>query len=1149
MIPTRSRAETRSRLLLLATGCTVVAIVAAGAMALAGMPTEVLGANLLLAPARHAAENGHATQASTLTHYLPVIAAPGPANLLTNGDFERGTLAGWEAGSAAAVELSTTEAYDGRYAACLANTGLRSAWVAVEPGEPYKLTAWIKVAEEREVGDDLWGGFRLAVSDFDWQTRAQSDDFLAATHGTAWIKAALTFTATTDAVLVDAGYFGGSGRTQRTCIDDVALFRKRANQPPVITATLSPARVPGGQAVQTFAVTGDDPDGAIARVLWDFGDGTRSLSETGTRRVAAAGRYTATVRVADDEGAVAVRTVHWEALDAAAPAVAIARPRAAVTSVTSPTLVVTGTAGPTVTEVMVSSDRDEAETAGGTAQWQALVPLHPGDNRILVQATDAAGRIATDERIVRYVPPGRLALRDIDQPASAVRWEPLEITFDLANSAATHPHLPYDPAPPPGLGWVDGISVDVHFTPDEWQTVYTRPAFRQQRYDRALKDSREWLHPAGDPLWTVRFAPPLAGTWHYRIEAREAKGVAASAIYSFTAAAAQGGENHGPIAVAAADTRYFEFADGTPFLGAGHGTGFDAERFSYAATDLFDTVGAGNQNFFRWWLGGAIWGSAWQPWRSRTLAPDGYLPATGLTLDRAYGDGLASLRLDRANPIMFYGFDSGWPGLVEGRTYRLRVRWRTEGIDGPVDPALPYGVALKFTGWPEVGETGGEAALIAHVHGDTPWHVVQADFTAAAPFPEQYLSLVFENAAAGAAYVDAVTLQEVGADGTLDPQMLRSPRMNSHLTFDDRRAAAIDAILGEANDRGFYFKLVISEKNEWLVNHLAADGLPDALGGNFDNGPGTPTHWLHAAYWRYLSARYGAFRSVHSWELVNETAPGFGDAFLLAADLARYAAADGNPHLASTSTWATLAEDAWLHPAAAPIGYVDFHAYVNGTGWIEPKAELAGDSARFFAEYERAALEAGFDKPVVWGELGIDGTATTDEEEPRLAEDVAGVWLHKLTWARLGPGGVYPLYWYTDNIFDHALHPIFGAWRRFMAGIPLTNGRYEDAAATVTNPDLRVLGQKDVAGGQAHLWIDNRNHTWRAVVDDAATPPVSGTVTVAMSRPYARYRVEWVDTGDGLPTTTETVIADSRGFVVLSLMDLATDIAAKLHRQ
>jgi hypothetical protein len=127
---------------------------------------------------------------------------------------------------------------------------------------------------------------------------------------------------------------------------------------------------------------------------------------------------------------------------------------------------------------------------------------------------------------------------------------------------------------------------------------------------------------------------------------------------------------------------------------------------------------------------------------------------------------------------------------------------------------------------------------------------------------------------------------------------------------------------------------------------------------------------------------------------------------------------------------------------------VDFHAYVNNTGWLEPKPALTSDSARLFAEYDRAALAAGFAKPVIWGELGIDGTTTTDEEEPQLAEDADGVWLHKLTWARLGPGGVTPLYWYTDNIDGWELHPIFGAWRRFMAGIPLTNGRYVDAGAT-----------------------------------------------------------------------------------------------------
>jgi hypothetical protein len=497
---------------------------------------------------------------------------------------------------------------------------------------------------------------------------------------------------------------------------------------------------------------------------------------------------------------------------------------------------------------------------------------------------------------------------------------------------------------------------------------------------------------------------------------------------------------------------------------------------------------------------------------------------------------------------MFYGFDSGMPGLIPGRTYRLAVRWRTEGIDAALNPAQPFGVVVKFTDWPEAGDTPRFPALIAHVHGDTPWHVATAEFVADDDFPLQFLTLVLENARHGVAYIDAVTLHEVRSDGAPGAQLLRNPQMNSHLTFDDRRAAGIDAILAEANRRGFYFKLVISEKNEWLLNRLGPEGLPEPLGGNFNAEEGSAGRWLHEAYWRYLSARYGAFRSVHSWELVNEEAPGFGAHFRLAAALAERSAADGNPHLVSTSTWATLAEDAWKHPESAAISYVDFHAYVNNTGWLGPKDELTVDSARLFAEYDRAVRQAAFGKPVVWGELGIDGARTSDEEDLRLAEDRDGVWLHKLTWARLGPGGVYPLYWYTDNIFDHALHPIFGAWRRFMAGIPLTNGRYVDAEATSAIDTLRVFGQKDVAGGRAHLWIDNARHTWLNVVTSAAIPTASGAVAVKMGVANAAYRVTWHDTRTGQLLITQTVTADAGGVVRLTVNELATDRAVKLER-
>ncbi len=160
---------------------------------------------------------------------------------------------------------------------------------------------------------------------------------------------------------------------------------------------------------------------------------------------------------------------------------------------------------------------------------------------------------------------------------------------------------------------------------------------------------------------------------------------------------------------------------------------------------------------------------------------------------------------------------------------------------------------------------------------------------------------------------------------------------------------------------------------------------------------------------------------MRSWELVNEEAPGPGAHFRLAARLAALAAAGGKPHPVTTSTWATFAEEAWRHPDSAPISNVDFHVYVLA-GWIEPRDELADDSAQFFAEYDRASLAMNWGKPATWGEQGINGPRSTDGEDPGLRRDRSGVWLHKMIWARCGPDGVYPLYWYTDNIFGYRLH-------------------------------------------------------------------------------------------------------------------------------
>jgi hypothetical protein len=1076
----------------------------------------------------------------------PVWAA---ANMLANGDFESGSLNGWSVSGAAATN---TQSHGGSWSARITN-GSVDQTLSTVVGQTYKATAWIKI--ESETGTD-WGGFTLnATESRNWVYLARTPLILQASYGNNWFKVALTFTATTTQSHIIASYWGGTGRTMVVDVDDITAFAKPvANTPPQITAAaLAPSTFSSLPAAQSYSMSGDDPDGAIVNANWDFGDGDTSLSISGSRTTALPGTYTATLTATDDEGGVTVITIPWSAWTLNYPSVMVTTPSQSSLLASNNVLSMAGTASG-VSVVQLSTDRDYVGTATGTSSWNGQVRLQPGLNRILVQGRDAAGHIATQEIQARYVPSGALGISNLQlSPVTVARWDPVQITFSLDNSAATHPQFPYEPSPAPGLSWVDGVSVDAECSVDGFQTILRRPGFLLQNYQRTLKSNAEWLYPQGDTAWAVRFAPPQLGRWQCRINAQEASGSVQSAPVSFSVVAPTDPINHGPIRVSPTDSRYFEYADGTTFLGTGHATGTD-DRFSYDMDDKLAAIGTGNETLLRWWIPGQIWGSAWSPWNARTLGYSGIVPNTGLSLDSSYGNALASIKLDAANPYVWQGYLSGFAGVIPGRTYLLRIRWRTVGVTGPATSGKPYGITVKLhTQWTEVGQTSSIAALIPHESGTTPWHVSWATFVASGDFMP-FVSMILENTTGGAAYVDECAVHEVLSGGTLGPQLLRSPKADSLLTFDPRRGAGMDAIFQSAMQKGVTFKLNISEKQEWLINHFGTTGYPDPLPENYNNGPGTPSHRLHEYYWRHLFARFGAYRSIHSWEMTNEEAPGSGAHFLLTADMARAAQADGNPHLGSTSTWAGLADTTWNDPGFASISNTDFHCYVRGTGWLEPKDALAKDSALFMHNYDLDAAFTDtttwtrrFSKPTIWGEQGIDGTTGTDVEDPAVSNDLTGVWLHKITWARTGPGGIYPLYWYTNNIDTKNLHGIYGTWNRFMTGIPLSNGRYKDAGATASNPNLRVYGQKDVQAGLAHLWIDNKTHTWWGVVNNATATPASGNVSLNMGASGA-YALTWYNTYTGQPSGTASANADTSGTLALVVTNLTTDTALRIVR-
>jgi len=935
---------------------------------------------------------------------------------------------------------------------------------------------------------------------------------------------------------------------------------------------------------------------------------------------------------------------------------------------------------------------------------------------------------------------GALQIVNVHPSAATVgRYEKFELTFGIAGTKATHLDWPYDPDPPAGLPAGVGITVDGLFSPDDWATVYTQPAFLYHPYTYSVRGGYMHLYPTGEAEWKIRFAPSLTGTWHYRIRATDASGTTVYPADGDRTITVGPSNSRGFVRVSPADPRYFEFDDGTPFIGVGHNEGFDRLRPIQDAVDKFTRFAANRANFFRVWMSGhSIFGSAWWPWTSHHLGYDGYIPPTSLATEEAYADGDVSMKLWAGNPCMFQGFAEQIPVLPD-RSYRVRVRIKTVGVTGPAQAGKPYGLVAKLGAWLDGACSSASAGTpVTPYVADTgsAWQIVTGTLATSS---NQYflgnLYLTLSNATGGTVYVDEVWLEEALSGGRYGPNLIHKPKVNAHTYFEPSSAWVWDAILDEAAAHDVYLKLVILEKGEWIFNRITPSGTmtTTASNNNFYAAPDTKVRWLHQAWWRYLTARWGYSTAVHSWELVNEGDPFNGYHYDQARAFAEYVHEhDPHRHMVTTSNWHSFpVREFWGDPAYAELDYADLHAYIS-TGWGEypvwgngPPSPLAfeGDPAyvrggtghslrvpgpvrvhnatvppgrlaihgrgewtiRFWMKaqgfsgscpygdpntmagprlmwilddgepgvrsnvvppfytgqgyrcsapagtydwtqfdsahtadgseapisarivisddlthglyvavhngfgnagvawvddieivapdgtvlatngsveldsmHEDAALytaaysllwggksPAGAQMPLVRGEAGLDDPDGSPGEVDGLDQDTAGVWLHNFVWGGMNPGGMYDLYWWTDNIRNHDLYDHYKPFRDFMDGIPLSNGHYQDARATASHRNLRAWGQKDMVHGKAHLWIQNRQHTWRNVVDGVAIAGLSGQITIPGMKP-GPYDVEWWNTDTGLVTKTEIVEASPAGLVLMLPFPLRDDVAVKV---
>ena len=774
-------------------------------------------------------------------------------------------------------------------------------------------------------------------------------------------------------------------------------------------------------------------------------------------------------------------------------------------------------------------------------------------------------------------------------PAGAVAaYTKIEIGFEVLGSVATMMQWPYDTAPPNGIPAGVGISVDAIFTDPDGRE-FRQPAFRAEQFLTEVREGRDWHLPTGTFAWKVRFSPNRAGEWTFRLVATDRGGTAQSATSGFSVVPSS---NRGFVRVSARDSRYFEFEDGSLFTGLGFALPPYLANPETAGTPVYERLRSAGVNFSRVWIS-SIFGSAWNTWIGGRDQYRGYLPVTGLLPYRDDTSGETTLAM-----LLQYGpsGDSGWfdacrmqlwwqdeAESIEPRTnYRIRVEYRGVAIEGPRNAGFGrYGLVAKLGedgGWyPNCYEPGTATPVTSHGGTTTGFETIEGSWNSGDRnfLPRMHLAL--ENVRQGYAFVRSVSLRKELGGGQLGPELMIQPSMQHQLYIPEEKALSLDKVIDLAERNGVYLKLVVMDKDDKVYAKMADDGSwvtagPDNAAGFYGIGRAVnKTRWLQQMWWRYLQARWGYSPAVHSWELTNEGDPGSVRHYQLADEFGKFmhcrvfgvepGAGDGarcgfkhpNAHLVTTSFWQYFpATEFWGNAKYPNVDYADVHAYVSTS--FAPQAEreaMQWDSARYHLWHSETMGAAGTGKPVVRGEAGLDAPDRQDETVLGLTRDVTGEWLHDYLWAGVASGGLYELYWWNSHIWGEAYdhRDAYRGVQAFLGGVALNQGGYADWGGTVSNPALRVVGQKHAATGLMHLWVQNRAHTWTSVVDGVAVTPASGEVAVGGFTRGRRYVLERWDTyraGGGV-ASTEEVTADNAGTVRIAIGGLRTDVALKLR--
>jgi hypothetical protein len=1070
-------------------------------------------------------------------------------NLLENPGFENGH-DGWDGYG----EVSTANSHEGTKSLHFGNGTAGQVIYDLDISLTYKVSCWIYISEDFS-GED-WGGINLSVKTYNWQDITQIAAITPNNHPVGkWFQIIATFLTPSENIRVSAGMFGGSGWNPDFYIDDVRLFVKPVqNTAPVISeiilnSTFGPAPFTlSGKVIST-----DGFFGAVVQTLISTGDGGTIDDDEFGYIYTVPGEYLLNVLVTDDDGAMVSQTRNIVVTGNSAHFIQIQEPTnentfTTVQSEFSISGIMQGGTGPVF---WINTRNNMNAFVEGNQQFSvSVIPLEPGNNIIQVQCCAADSTCRLDELLVIYEPQSYTGpqISNFTSNSNEVgQYEKWECKFEIS-TVADNPWFPYDTAMPANTNSGSGISVDAVFTKD---TITRKvPAF----YDMDFEISSNSLRATGVLNWKARMAFDKTGTWNMKLVAGDAGGI--SEFEGPEIQVTENTQNPGFVKVSQTDNRYFEYDNGKTFVGMGHGFGIsDDLELTDANFEKFTNNGI---NFSRIWLmGDSPFSDAWCSWATHhEMTNNGYMPPPLYSINQHYKNGDYSWRLaapaipGQNTPAMFRGFwDS--PTIIKPSTnYRIVARVKTINLSGN------GGLVMKTGGWlgqeavnPGVGEV-----ISGFLKGNNNWVYLVGNYTSdewETRLPNIYL--VLQNNISGEVYVDQMTVQEVFADGSLSANILAKASANVHYYLDPIESRYFDYAIEKAAEKNVYFKIPILEKNDWILNHIEPlTGMVTENNGEFAPPKGSKLHRLYEYYWRYLIARWGYATSIHSWELVNEGAPGSYTSLM--DDMADYF--DNNspyPRMTSTSFWATWQPEYWANSKA---DYSDVHAYVMTTGWLDEyeidgqvysREQLRDDAAAAVYAYSDFVFnDPTRNKPMIHAEMDLDQPGD-QSPDPLLALDTAGIWLHNFNWGHINHGGSTAFIWNKSNIINNNLYYRYKSYMAFMQDIPLNNGQYIPLNRSISNPQIRVWGQQQTSGNAAHCWVQNKNHTCKNVVLNGDPDPESGEIVINGIKP-GEVTVEIWDSWNEVivPSQIQTKTVGQDGKLTLQIENLVADVAFKI---